>query len=68
MESVPRETWIDLFSSQGMKNPIARIQMLDGFNAGWIEFVDGERGSRKGVVDIKTVLDKLIQRAAPGAT
>ena len=38
MEAVPRETWESLFKSQGMKNPTPRIQMLDGFNEGWIEF------------------------------
>lgn len=41
-EAVPRETWGDLFKSQGMKDPIPRIQMLDGFNEGWIEFEGGE--------------------------
>jgi uncharacterized protein YbjT (DUF2867 family) len=37
-EAVPRATWADLFKSQGVKNPIPRIEMLDGFNEGWIEF------------------------------
>jgi hypothetical protein len=26
-----------------MKNPTPRIQMLDGFNEGWIEFESGEQ-------------------------
>ena len=38
----PRETWESLFQSEGMKNPAPRIQMLDGFNEGWIEFESGE--------------------------
>jgi uncharacterized protein YbjT (DUF2867 family) len=38
IETVPRDTWESLFLSQGMKNPTPRIQMLDGFNEGWIEF------------------------------
>ena len=38
MEAVPRATWEPLFKSQGMNNPMPRIQMLDGFNEGWIEF------------------------------
>ena len=29
-EPVPRETWESLFKSQGMKNPMPRIKMLDG--------------------------------------
>jgi NAD(P)H dehydrogenase (quinone) len=61
-EAVPRETWESLFQSQGMKNPAARIQMLDGFNEGWIEFESGEAGSRKGKVELGTVLQRLIER------
>jgi len=60
MEAVPRETWEPLFKTQGMKNPLPRIQMLDGFNQGWIEFERGEAGSRKGQVALETVLKKLI--------
>jgi NAD(P)H dehydrogenase (quinone) len=60
MEAVPRETWESLFKSQGMQNPIPRIQMLDGFNQGWIEFERGEAGSRKGQVALETVLKTLI--------
>ena len=63
MEVVPRETWKSLFLSQGMKNPTPRIQMLDGFNEGWIEFASGEAGSRKGKVALETVLRSLIERA-----
>ena len=62
MEAVPRETWESLFKSQGMKNPTPRIQMLDGFNEGWIEFESGEAGSRKGNVALETVLQSLIER------
>jgi hypothetical protein len=45
-----------------MKNPTPRIQMLDGFNEGWIEFEQGKAGSRKGNVSLKSVLQKLIER------
>jgi NAD(P)H dehydrogenase (quinone) len=61
-EAVPRETWESLFKSQGMKNPLPRIQMLDGFNEGWIEFQSGESGSRKGKTEMRTVLQRLIER------
>ncbi len=61
-EAVPRESWESLFKSQGMKNPTPRIRMLDGFNEGWIEFEDGEAGSRKGTVALETVLKALIDR------
>src|SRR5258707_7527875 len=53
MDPVPRETWKQLFKSQGMKNPTPRIRMLDGFNEGWIEFENGEDRSRKGEVGLK---------------
>jgi NAD(P)H dehydrogenase (quinone) len=62
IDAVPRETWESLFQSQGMKNPAPRIQMLDGFNEGWIEFESGEAGSRKGKVALRTVLQRLIER------
>ena len=62
VEAVARETWESLFRAQGMKNPVPRIQMLDGFNEGWIEFDAGETGSRKGNVPLKTVLRTLIER------
>jgi NAD(P)H dehydrogenase (quinone) len=62
VEAVPRETWEALFKSQGMKNPEPRIQMLDGFNQGWIEFEGKEVDSRKGKVALETVLRTLIER------
>jgi hypothetical protein len=46
-----------------MKNPTPRVRMLDGFNEGWIEFEEGAAGSRKGSVDLETVLRGLIGRA-----
>jgi NAD(P)H dehydrogenase (quinone) len=61
MDTVPRATWESLFKSQGMKNPTPRIQMLDGFNAGWIEFENGEAGSQKGSVEIRSVLKNLLE-------
>jgi len=64
MEAVPRKTWEALFKSQGMKNPIPRIRMLDGFNEGWIDFERGQAGSQKGSVALETVLKALIEREA----
>jgi uncharacterized protein YbjT (DUF2867 family) len=61
-EVVPRESWEQLFRAQGMKNPLPRIRMLDGFNEGWIEFENGQAASRKGEVALKTVLQALIER------
>ena len=64
MEAVPRETWEDLFKSQGMKNPQPRMRMLDGFNEGWIEFENGHGGSVKGDIALETVLRGLIAGTA----
>ena len=61
MEAVPRESWETVFRSQGMKNPLPRIRMLDGFNEGWIEFENGEAGSQKGSTSLESVLKSLIQ-------
>jgi NAD(P)H dehydrogenase (quinone) len=65
---VPRNTWEALFRSQGMKNPIPRIRMLDGFNEGWIAF---EGDTRKGLVELDTVLRTLqfghLERVSPGS-
>ncbi|EJL94411.1 putative nucleoside-diphosphate sugar epimerase [Herbaspirillum sp. CF444] len=62
-EAVPRFTWADVFRSHGMRNPLPRMQMLDGFNEGWINFESGRDGTRKGVVGLETVLQGLISRA-----
>jgi uncharacterized protein YbjT (DUF2867 family) len=61
MQIVPRDTWEDLFRSQGMKNPLPRIQMIDGFNEEWIRFEGGSAESRKGRVSLDTVIRGLIE-------
>jgi NAD(P)H dehydrogenase (quinone) len=42
-----------------MNHPLPRMQMIDGFNEGWIEF-EGE--PRKGRVELLTVLGQLLSR------
>jgi uncharacterized protein YbjT (DUF2867 family) len=60
VQAVPRETWGALFTAQGMKEPMPRIQMLDGFNEGWIDF-EGPRDSiLKGQVTLADVVRGLI--------
>jgi NAD(P)H dehydrogenase (quinone) len=61
MDAVPRDSWETLFRSQGMQNPTPRIQMLDGFNEGWIEFENQDR-ALKGKVGIEAALKALIER------
>src|SRR5712671_6132921 len=60
MQVVPRDSWEGLFRSQGMKNPLPRMRMLDGFNEGWIEFEQGESKRRKGRIGLKEVVKKLM--------
>jgi NAD(P)H dehydrogenase (quinone) len=62
MEPVPRETWESLFKSQGMKNPVPRMRMLDGFNESWIEFERGKSGSQKGSTSLEEVLKSVIEQ------
>ena len=61
--AVPRETWGAIFKSQGMRDPIPRIQMLDGFNEGWISFEGGTAEHILGKVSMVEVLEKLIAAA-----
>jgi uncharacterized protein YbjT (DUF2867 family) len=61
MELVPREKWEESFRAQGITNPLPRVQMLDGFNEGWIDFEGGAAGTRKGKVELETVLKELVE-------
>ena len=63
VEAVPRETWQPLFESQGMRRPLPRMQMLDGFNEGWIDFEGSQANTIKGKVELRTVLQELVDRA-----
>jgi uncharacterized protein YbjT (DUF2867 family) len=63
IETVPRGTWADLFTAQGMKHPTPRIRMLDGFNEGWIAFESDERHTRKGTIELEVMIQDLVQRA-----
>lgn len=56
---VPRDSWEALFRAQGMRNPQPRVQMLDGFNAGWIRFESCEHETRKGTLSLQRVLEGL---------
>jgi NAD(P)H dehydrogenase (quinone) len=63
VEPIPRDTWEALFRSQGMKNPMPRIRMLDGFNEGWIEFQDMGSKAIKGRIDVDAVIATLVAGA-----
>ncbi len=43
-----------------MKNPTPRMQMIDGFNEGWIDFKTSGANSRKGRVTIDEAIAALV--------
>jgi NAD(P)H dehydrogenase (quinone) len=63
---VPRATWQDTFVSQGTApdRTAYRIEMLDGFNSGWIDF--GAPGTERftGNVTLEEVLTTLINNVS----
>ncbi len=61
-EVVDRQTWEALFRSQGMKHPLPRMRMLDGFNEGWIDFERHPDEIVRGGVELDTVLGELVSR------
>jgi NAD(P)H dehydrogenase (quinone) len=61
---VPRSEWVSLFKSQGAINPSPRVEMLDGFNSGWIDFEGSRKKSVKGSTTLETVLNGLVQQLA----
>ncbi|CAL8478451.1 NmrA family NAD(P)-binding protein [Caballeronia sp. S22] len=61
-QAVPRNTWEALFVSQAMKHPTPRIQMLDGFNEGWIDFEGQREHIVKGTTPLVDVIRKLVAR------
>ncbi len=63
-EIVPRADWEGIFTGQGMKNPAPRMQMLDGFNEGWIDFADRGVKARKGRISIEQAIAALVAKHA----
>jgi NAD(P)H dehydrogenase (quinone) len=61
--AVPRDTWCELFTAQGMRNPVPRMRMLDGFNEGWITFEGAPGTVTRGTVDLETALATLVRQS-----
>ncbi|NML32867.1 NmrA family NAD(P)-binding protein [Paraburkholderia antibiotica] len=61
-QPIPREQWEARFQAQGTAWPAPRIEMLDGFNAGWIDFEDGVNERMVGTTGYRTVLEQLVTR------
>jgi NAD(P)H dehydrogenase (quinone) len=62
-QGVPHDQWEALFQSQGTSWPAPRIEMIDGFNSGWIDFEDGVNERVVGATAYQTVLAELVERA-----
>lgn len=58
--AVPHAQWEAEFRAQGMTDPTPRIQMLNGFNEGWIDFPDRGAAARKGSVTIDQAIARLV--------
>ena len=61
-EAVPRSEWEAIFRAEGMRNPRPRMQMLDGFNAGWIDFPDHGAGALKGAISLRQAVAALVRQ------
>jgi uncharacterized protein YbjT (DUF2867 family) len=60
MQVVPRGEWEALFRAQGMSNPLPRMQMIDGFNEGWIEF-EAPSATLKGHVTVDVAIRRIVE-------
>ena len=61
---IERSQWQRLFTQQGTAadRTTARIEMLDGFNSGWIVFEGGAAEHFKGKITIEQVLESLVAK------
>jgi len=62
-QPIPHEEWEALFKSSGTAWPAPRIEMIDGFNSGWIAFEPGKHEHVVGKTPLETVLAELVQRS-----
>jgi uncharacterized protein YbjT (DUF2867 family) len=62
-EALPRARREEIFRGEGMRNPLPRMQMIDGFNEGWIDFPDRGAGARTGRIDLDSAIAALVSKA-----
>jgi len=62
-QPIPHAEWEDLFKSLGTAWPAPRIEMIDGFNSGWIAFEPGKHEHVVGGTTFETVLAGLVERS-----
>lgn len=56
LRAIPSDRWETLFKSQGSAWPAPRIEMLHGFNSGWIDFEPGVHEHVAGTTPYEAVL------------
>ena len=61
-EAAPRAHWEEIFRSEGMRNPFPRMQMVDGFNEGWIDFPNCGAEARPGRIDVYRAIAALVRK------
>lgn len=62
-QAVARDQWEALFQAQGTPWPTPRIEMIDGFNSGWIDFeAEGVNERVIGKTTFANVLGELVGR------
>jgi NAD(P)H dehydrogenase (quinone) len=61
MEPVPRDNWETRFRAEGMKYPLSRIRMVDGFNEGWIDFEVGGAEHHRGPTTLGEAISALLK-------
>ena len=61
---IQRSEWQRLFVQQGTAEDrtTPRLEMLDGFNSGWIDFEGGDAEHFKGKLTIEQVIKSLIAK------
>jgi uncharacterized protein YbjT (DUF2867 family) len=61
-EAEPRAHWEEILRGEGMRNPFPRMQMVDGFNEGWIDFPNCGAEARPGRIDIDSAIAALVRK------
>ena len=62
VRTVPEASWDARFRSEGMRHPEARIAMLAGFNAGWLDFSRQGVELRTGSTPLSRVVRDLVAK------
>ena len=52
----------EIFRGEGMRNPFPRMQMVDGFNEGWIDFPNCGAEARPGRMDVDSAIAALVRK------